>query len=131
MQQFGGGRRGNRHDAVRRLDKAATDPQRRAVDLLHAEIMKAEHRAYNVDNCIHGAHFMKMHLVQRHAVHFGFGLAEAFKHQTGFVLYCVRQLRCPDQFQDVGKSPVMVFRCQVHVQMRGPNPPLVDRFDLD
>ena len=94
--------------AVRNLDGAAPDVQRRRDDVVDAEPLHREHDADDVDDGVDGADFVQVNLVDRHVVDRGLGLAEALEQRLGAGLPRRRQRRVTDEVRDLAQRAMAV-----------------------
>ena len=130
MQQFRRRRRRDRHDAVGGFHEAASHPQGGGKNPFDAQIVKAEYCSHDIDDRVDRAHFVKMDLLHRHAVHFGLRRPQPLEHETGFVLHGIGKVRRADQFQDVRQAAMMMPARQVDIDMGCLDAAFVGRADL-
>ena len=79
--------RGHRQQAVLGVHSPAAQIERAAPDGIHTQRVEAEAGAYNVADGIHRAHFVEVHLLNRHRVDLGFGFTQLLKNRRGHLLH--------------------------------------------
>ena len=85
---IGNSRNRNRHNAVLAAYGPLSFADAGTINTLCAEIVQAHRRADNVNNGIHRTNLVKMNLVNRQPVRFGFRFGDNFKNFDG-KLFCV------------------------------------------
>ncbi len=73
--------------------------------------MKSERGAHDIGNRIHGAHFVKMDLLDRHLVHGRLGFTQTAEDGRGVAFHWLRQRGRADHIQDVAQVAMMVVVC--------------------
>lgn len=100
-------RRGrNWHHAVRAAHKTATKLQGRRPHGINIKGMKTDSCAHDVHNGIRSANFVKVHVFQSLAMHFGFCLGNAAEYVQARLFDRVCQCALRDDCCDVGQIPV-------------------------
>ena len=82
--------------------------------------MQARTDPHDVDDRVERAHFVKVDLVDRHAVDGGFGGRQAPEHLQGILPHDGGQVCRGDDGADVGQVTVGVSFCHLDVHQRGP-----------
>src|ERR1700693_4561644 len=82
-QQFQRRGRGDRKGSVGALDRATTDVERRTNPFVDCQRLGSHRSTDDIGHGIDGADFVKMHLLDRCFVNFGFGCAESFEDSNG------------------------------------------------
>ena len=103
-------RRRRRHGkhAVRRMDHAAADVQRRADDAVRAGPLHREHGTDDVDDRVERADLVQVDLLHRHLMDRRFRFAEPLEHGLGALAPRGRQRRPVDHVEDLWQVPVRV-----------------------
>ena len=114
-----GGRSWNGHHAVISFHRSAAEIERRTVNSLRAEQLKAQARAHNIGDRIHRADFMKVDLLKGNLVHRGFRFAQPLKHGGSVLLYAIRHRCRLNHFQNSRKMPMLLRLIHMHVKLRG------------
>ena len=107
-EDLGGGRRGQREDAVGALHIAVKGGHRTGDDLRPAEHLEADGRADDVDDRVHCAHLVEMDLFGGVPVHPAFGLREPPENPFRRLLYGIGEGGAADHLQDLLQAPVML-----------------------
>jgi hypothetical protein len=68
--------------------------------------------AHDIRDGIGRAHFVEMHVLDRHLMHGRFGFGEPLEHGCGVLLGALRQRGFLDHFQNVRQVPMRV--CFLH-----------------
>ena len=110
-------RRRHRKGAVRDLDGAAADVQRRRDDVVDAEPLEREHGADDVDDRVERADLVQVDVVDRHVVDGRLGLAQPLEQRDRARLPRCRQRGVADQMRDLFERPmpVRVAACVVRM----------------
>ena len=72
---------------MRHFRSAAANVERRASELLNTERIEGDASAYNIDDGIDRANFVKMNFFERNVVHGGFGFTKFAKNGGGVFSY--------------------------------------------
>ena len=130
LEQFRRARGGDRHQAVGALDRAAAGRDRPAGDPFCPEQVEGNRRADDVRDAVQGADFMKVNLLQRHAVGRGLRLGEPAKNPQGQVALPLGQ---PAALQDrlhIGQEAVLGLVLSLDADGRRREPALADLLDF-
>ena len=103
------GGRGNRQRAVRALDRAAADIERRGEPAIDAERFASGGGADDVDDGVDRADFVKVNFFDGHGVDRGFSFAEQLKGAAGAVFYRLSKRRGSNDGEDRGERAVGVI----------------------
>ena len=99
--QRGGGR--HRETAVRAIDPAGALGDWRGEHARFAEQLERDAAADDVDDRVHRADLVKMHLVRRHAVNLALGHGDSAENGNRFFLHPVAERTGADERLDVGE----------------------------
>src|SRR5439155_16921787 len=97
------------HHPVGAFDHAAAGGDRAARETLDAEQVQADGGAGDVGDAVEAADFVKVHLVQRHAVGRGLGFGEPPKDLQRQSTLSLAELAAIEDRFNVGKETVRVF----------------------
>jgi len=80
------------------------DIQRRAGELFNAEVVESYTSANDVHDRVHGAHFVKVNLFERHVVDKSFSFAELRENGRGALTYLRRESRFSEGFRGLRRA---------------------------
>lgn len=86
----------------------------------------AHRRAHDIGNRINRADFVKVNLLNRRAVYFGFGLGESAKHPVGQFFLASIERAAVDHRRDVMQMAMFVFGLVFDRRLRRPKALLLD-----
>ena len=92
-KDFGGGRSGEREGAVSALDGSGAVDGDGGGDVFEFEVVDADGGADEINDGVHGTHFMEVDSFDRNAVEFSLGLGHPQKHGEGRVANSWKELR--------------------------------------
>ena len=108
------------------LDEAVPGRHRRANDAFDAQQIEADRRADDVGNRIDGADFVKMHFLDRRAVHLGLGLGQLVEDPRGQLAVPRRERAAVDHRRDVVQMAMRVLRLVLDGDLRRAEAALLD-----
>ncbi len=103
-----------------RVHAPAAHVERRAEKFFNPHQLKARGRADNIHDRVHCAHLVKVHFLDRRAVHQRFGFAEAPENCAGSLRDSRRQAGLIDQMKDGGKRAVPLRIGELHFDLGRP-----------
>ena len=127
------GRAGSRDwaNAVSDLDASASRRHRTRNDFIDAEQVKSDRRSNDVHDRVDRADFVEMNLVERRAMHAGFGLGDVLEDfQSELLLRLGQFFGSLDQLDDVGEVPVSVLFWVFDFDLQRSEAPFDDRLDV-
>ena len=126
LEQFRCRRRGNRHGPVGAVYRPPTHVEGGGQTPGRAQPVQSHKGPDNIDDGVHGSHFVKVNLFHRGAVHLGLGFGKPEKGPAGIVLDPGIQSAAADDLLDGRIVPVMVLFAGFHVVFGCLNSCLVD-----
>jgi hypothetical protein len=95
---------------MRRTDRPATGMDRTRMNSLDTEQAKTNNYSHDIHNCVQGAHFVKVNVIDGNAVNCCFGGGKIFKNRQGVCFVALFKSGFSNDFANVSPRPGMMPR---------------------
>src|SRR5438552_7815705 len=113
------------------LNRAAANVKSRSRKAFNTKQLETNRRSNHVDDCIHSAYFVEMHLGNGLIVHASLSFGQAREDSRGTVLNGIRQPRVANDLENIGKMAVRMFMRDLHARISCANTRAIYSFKLD